>query len=185
MGDPSDAMESAMKRLLKPYVLAAAAPLLLAAEVAPDAPLGVTLAREAAAVVGAPLTPVSYAGVARRTTRRAVVATSAASSSQQQAAAQQQQQTAQQQQAVAQQQAATAQQQAAVAQQQAATAQQQAAAAPPPAPGRAPAVGTVVPSLPAGCVSAPISGVQYYDCGGVSYRPAFQGNNLVYVVQKP
>jgi hypothetical protein len=34
----------------------------------------VTLVREAHAVVGRPLTPVSYAGVARRTTRRAVYA---------------------------------------------------------------------------------------------------------------
>jgi hypothetical protein len=155
-----------MKRHLRSCALGAAAALLFAAEFSADAPLGLALAPEAAAIVGAPLTPVSYAGVARRTTRRAVVATSAASSSQQQATTQQQQQTAQQQQAVAQQQAAVAQQQAAAA-------------------GAAPAVGTVVAALPAGCVSAPISGVQYYDCAGVFYRPAFQGNNLVYVVQKP
>jgi hypothetical protein len=165
---------------MKWCALAAAAPLLFVGEVSPDAPLGLRLAREAAAIVGAPLTPVSGAGVARRTTRRVVVASSATAPSQQQATAQQQQQTAQQQQAVAQQQAATAQQQAAIAQQQAA-----AAAVPPPAPGGAPAVGTVVAALPAGCVSAPISGVQYYDCAGVFYKPAFQGNNLVYVVQKP
>jgi hypothetical protein len=68
----------------------------------------VVFLREAEAIVGAPLTPVSVAGVARRTTRR-VVATEAAASSQQQAA------TAQQQAAVAQQQQTTAQQQAAVA----------------------------------------------------------------------
>lgn len=36
-------------------------------------------ASDAFAVVGRPLTPVSYAGVARRTTRRAVYRTSAAS----------------------------------------------------------------------------------------------------------
>jgi hypothetical protein len=36
-----------------------------------------TVASDAMAVVGRPLTPVSYAGVARRTTRRAVVARSA------------------------------------------------------------------------------------------------------------
>jgi len=34
------------------------------------------LAKEAQAIVGRPLTPVSYAGVARRTTRRVIVATS-------------------------------------------------------------------------------------------------------------
>jgi hypothetical protein len=27
--------------------------------------------------------------------------------------------------------------------------------------------------------------VEYYNCDGVYYRPAFQGNNLVYVVQSP
>ena len=35
--------------------------------------------RQAQAIIGRPLTPMSYAGVARRTTRRAVYATSAAS----------------------------------------------------------------------------------------------------------
>jgi hypothetical protein len=38
-------------------------------------------------------------------------------------------------------------------------------------------------ALPAGCVSAPQGGVDYQNCGGVYYRAAFQGNNLVYVVQ--
>jgi hypothetical protein len=37
---------------------------------------GVSLVKEAHAVVGRPLTPVSYAGVARRTTRRMIYATS-------------------------------------------------------------------------------------------------------------
>jgi hypothetical protein len=37
--------------------------------------------------------------------------------------------------------------------------------------------------LPAGCVSSPKDGVQYFDCNGVRYRPGFQRNNLVYVVQ--
>ena len=62
----------AMKRHMKTCVLAAAAPLLLLAEFSSDAPLGLKLAREAAAIVGAPVTPVSVAGVARRTTRRTV-----------------------------------------------------------------------------------------------------------------
>jgi type II secretory pathway pseudopilin PulG len=83
--------------------------------------------------------------------------------------------------AVQQQQAATAQQQAATAQQQAATAQQQAAAASRP-PG-APAAGAVVTALPAGCKPETSNGVEYQNCGGVYYRAAFQGNNLVYVVQ--
>ena len=71
--------------------------------------------RSAHAIVGAPMTPVSVAGVARRTTYRVVAAetatVAAAGASQQQAVAQQQAATAKQQQATAQQQAATAQQQ--------------------------------------------------------------------------
>jgi len=146
-----------------------ALPLLYLAGIAPDAPAGWTLLQEAHAVVGAPLTPVSAAGVARRTTRRAVVATSTTQAAAADTAAVQQQQ------------AATAQQQAATAQQQAATAQQQAAVAARP-PG-APAAGAVVTALPAGCKPETSNGVEYQNCGGVYYRAAFQGNNLVYVVQ--
>ena len=123
----------------------------------------------AQAIVGAPATPVSVAGVARRTTRRVVAAESTAVAA-----------TTQQQAATAQQQQATAQQQAATAQQQAATAQQQAAAA---RPAGAPPVGAVVNALPAGCKPETRNGVEYQNCGGVLYRAAFQGNNLVYVVQ--
>ena len=50
-------------------------------------------------------------------------------------------------------------------------------------PPGAPAVGTVVNALPAGCKPETKSGVEYQNCGGVFYRSAFQGNNLVYVVQ--
>jgi len=160
-----------MKRMkiLKALAVATALPLLYLADVSPDAPR-LAMVREATAVVGAPLTPVSAAGVARRTTRRVVVAEGAAVQASAAATSQQQAATAQQQQATAQQQAATA-------QQQAATAQQQAAAA------GAPAVGAVVSTLPAGCVPQTSGGVEYQNCGGVLYRSAFQGNNLVYVVQ--
>lgn len=140
-----------------------------------DSPTGrPTLVPSAQALIGLPFTPLSFAGVARRTTRRvvAVGATSAAM-----AAGAEQSALAQQQAATAQQQAATAQQQQAVAQQQAAVAAQQSR------PPWAPAIGTVVQSLPGGCSSAPRGGIEYYDCGGVSYRSAFQGSNLVYVVQ--
>ena len=75
----------------------------------------------------------------------------------------------------------------------AAAASQPAAAPPPaPAPAAAPAadgkplpLGTVVSSLPAGCTSTPVGGVNYYYCGGNFYRATFQGNNLVYVTAKP
>jgi cell division septation protein DedD len=152
---------------LKALVITTAMPLLYLAGISPEAPMGLALLQDAHAVVGAPLTPASAAGVARRTTRRVVVAESAS--------------TQQQQAATAQQQSATAQQQSATAQQQSATAQQQAAAAARP-PG-APPVGTVVSALPAGCKPETKGGVEYQNCGGVYYRAAFQGNNLVYVVQ--
>jgi hypothetical protein len=156
-------------KILKALVVATVLPLLYLADGAPDAEAGLTLVREAHAVVGAPLTPVSVAGVARRTTARTVAAESAATS----ATSQQQAATAQQQQATAQQQAATAQQQAATAQQQAATAR----------PAGAPPAGAVVNALPAGCKPETKSGVEVQNCGGVYYRSAFQGNNMVYVVQ--
>ena len=147
-------------KILKAFVVAVALPLLYLADTGPDTAPGLTLIGEAHAVVGAPLTPVSVAGVARRTTVRAASASTAATS---------------------QQQAATAQQQQATAQQQAATAQQQQAAAARPA--GAPAAGTVVSTLPAGCKPETKSGVEYQNCGGVMYRSGFQGNNLVYVAQ--
>jgi len=160
----------------KALVVTIALPLLYLAGISPDAPTVMTLVPEAHAVVGAPLTPVSAAGVARRTTRRVVAAESTATQASAANSA-----AAQQQAATAQQQSATAQQQSATAQQQAATAQQQAAASSRP-PG-APAVGAVVTALPAGCKPETRSGVEYQNCGGVYYRAAFQGNNLVYVVQ--
>ena len=91
--------------------------------------------------------------------------------------------------AQAQQQTAAAQQQATAAKQEAAAAKQQAAAAPPAPPAAAAGqplpVGTVVSALPAGCVSTPVGGVEYYYCGGNFYRAVFQGNTLVYVTAQP
>jgi len=86
---------------------------------------------------------------------------------------------------------AAAQQQAAAAQKQAAAAQQhQAVPAAPPAPAAAAAgkplpLGTVVTTLPGGCTSTPVGGVEYYYCGGNFYRAVFQGNSLVYVTAQP
>jgi hypothetical protein len=115
--------------------------------------------REARAIVGAPLTPVSFAGVARRTCRRTVVATSYAAASEQQAAA--------------------AQQQAAAAQQQADTAQQQAAAA--TAAATLP-VGSTMPELPQGCETVSIDGTSYFHCGPNWVKTALSGGNIVYQV---
>ena len=148
-----------MKIVFKTMVFALSLMFLLSIDFTAQTSRKVTLVKEAQAIVGMPFTPVSAAGVARRTTRR-VVATEAA-----------------------------------VATTTAATATAAAAASAPkpaaPPPTAAPAVsavpiGTVVQALPAGCTSVAVGGVNYSDCGGVFYKAAFQGNNLVYVVvEKP
>lgn len=122
-----------------------------------DAPFKLSWIPEAQAIVGRPLTPVSYAGVARRTTRRtvAVASTSAVVATESAAAA-----------------SAT---------QTAAAAPAPAAA---PAAGALP-LGTVVSALPAGCTQTTSGGVEYYKCGADYYRTAFQGANLVYVTAQP
>lgn len=125
-------------------------------------------------------------GVRRRAWRRGmVVGYTAGAASEEAAMSSHQAATAQQQSATAQQQSATAQQQSATAQQQSAAAQQQAVAAPAPSGGGTLPLGTVVTSLPAGCVSTPYKDVEYYRCGDNYYRAMFQGNNLVYVTAKP
>ncbi len=132
-------------------------------------------------------------GVWRRHARRwavvgtaAVASTAAVAAAGATAAAASESAAAQQQAAAAQQQAAAAQHQAAAAQQQAARAQQQTAtASPPAAAGKELPLGTVVSMLPAGCVTTPVGGVEYYYCGGNFYRAVFQGNSLVYVTARP
>lgn len=81
-----------MKQIAINTAIATAIFALWSTDFSPQAPFLPTLANEAQAVVGAPWTPVSVAGVARRSTRRAVYATSA--SQQQQAQQQQAQQQA-------------------------------------------------------------------------------------------
>lgn len=176
-----------LTKMLKTLVLAAALPLTYLADFSPDARFGFTLLREALAIIGAPMTPMSVAGVARRTTVVAATAMTATAITAEKTAAASQQQAAmaQQQQAVAQQQAATAQQQAATAQQQAAAAQKPPAPAGAPVAAGMPAVGTIVTALPSGCAQEAKGGVEYQKCGNVYYRAAFQGNTLVYVVQQP
>lgn len=151
-----------MKFSAKNLILAASFFALLSAGPAPEAPLGVSLIRDAEALIGVPWSPLSVAGVARRTTRRAVIYGSSVAAS---SAA-----------------AASYEAQSAAAPQQAPTAQQQTHR-----PAGAPPIGTIVGSLPSGCASnaVAIDGVQYYDCKGVYYRAAFQGDNLVYMVTQP
>ena len=165
-----------MKTILKIAATTIALVLMLIADI-PLLP--VQLVPEAHAVLGV-----------RRRTAVVVGATVHAADSAQMAQSQQQAAAAQQQAAASQQQATAAKQEAAAAQQQAATAQKQAAAAVVPAPPAAAAgtllpMGTVVSALPAGCVSTPVGGVEYYYCGGNFYRAMFQGNTLVYVTAQP
>ncbi len=164
-----------MKTILKIAVVIATLGLMLMA----DAPLlPVQLVPDAHAILGV-----------RRRTAVIVGASVEAADSAKMAQAQQQTAAAQQQAAAAKQETAVAQQQTAAAQQQAAAAKQQAAAAPPAPPsaaaGTALPLGTVVSALPAGCVSTPVGGVEYYYCGGNFYRAMFQGNTLVYVTAQP
>jgi hypothetical protein len=133
-----------------------------------ETPSRIVFVREAEAIIGLPFTPLSFAGVARRTAfRRTAWAATAATAA-----------------------VATS---AAVA---GAAAAGAAAAAPPPPStvvvvnppaSAAPTVvgvpiGTVVHVLPGGCTSVVVGGVDYSDCGGSFYKAAFEGNNLVYVV---
>jgi len=143
---------------------------------------------QASAVIGRPLTPVSYAGVARRTARRTVYATNTMYvapttttvvvddnndyEEQQTAQAQQQAAYAQQQAALAQQQAADAEKRAAEAEQRAAQSQQQAALP----------VGATLPSLPDGCASIMVENQSYFSCDANWFRPAMQSGNIVYAV---
>jgi hypothetical protein len=47
------------------------------------------------------------------------------------------------------------------------------------------AVGTRVYTLPGGCTPVIKGGVTYYQCGGVYYRPYYEGSKVVYVVENP
>jgi hypothetical protein len=127
-----------------------------------ETPSRVVFVREAEAIIGMPFTPMSYAGVARRTTRRVVatqvaVATTVAVTS---AAAAPKPPPPPPSTTVV------------------------VVTLPPTAP--AVPVGTVVQVLPGSCTSIIVNNVSYSDCGGAFYKAAFQGNNLIYVVvQKP
>lgn len=152
-----------MKTLLKAVALAAVVLFSAGGDLSRETPPTFRFVPEAGAIVGLPFTPLSVAGVARRTAyRTAVIGTTAAAAS---AAA-----------------VAAARPPVVVVQQPA-----PAAAPPPAAPAGAgtPAVGTIVTTLPAGCVQTPVNNVEYQKCGQTYYRAAFQGPNLIYVVQQP
>jgi hypothetical protein len=166
-----------MKAYLMPIVLTASLVLISVADFLPDSPLRLGLVRNAEAIIGMPWTPLSFAGVARRSMYREaawnaaamnVAASNAAAANMAYANAAASQAAAAN--------AAAAQAAAANAAASAAAAQRAAAGLP---------IGTIVPNLPPGCTSTVISGVNYFNCAGVYYRAGFQGNNIVYIVSAP
>ena len=152
-----------MKTFLAPTVLTAALLFLSIVEL-PNSPLRLGFVGNAEAIIGMPWTPYSFAGVARRSMyAEAAYGAAAANMAYANAAAAQ----------------------AAAANAAAAQAAAANAAAAQRAPGAAVPIGTVVPSLPSGCNSIVIGGVNYFNCAGVYYRAGFQGNNVVYIVSAP
>jgi hypothetical protein len=165
-----------MKRFLMPIVLTASLVLMSVADFLPESPLRVGLVKNAEAIIGMPWTPLSFAGVARRTMYREAAYGAAASAAAANVAAAN----------YAYANAAAAQAAAAnAAAAQAAASQAAAAAAAAHAAASALPIGTIVPSLPPGCTSTVIGGVNYFNCAGVYYRAGFQGNNIVYIVSAP
>lgn len=130
--------------------------LMFSIDVPNEIPSNVTFLSEAEAFIGRPLTPLSFAGVARRTTRRVVGTTAVVTAG------------------------------AAAATQPTTVVIEQAPAQPAAQATTAVPIGTIVQALPSGCTSVPVQGVNYFNCAGVYYMPSFQGTNLVYVVvEKP
>ncbi|HEY7317480.1 MAG TPA: hypothetical protein VIE89_07890 [Candidatus Binatia bacterium] len=163
-----------MKRFWLSIVLT---PLFVSVAVFPPlSSLRLGLVKNAEAIIGLPWTPLSFAGVARRTMyREAAYGAAASAAAANIAAANYAAANAAAAQAAA---ANAAAAQAAAAQASASAAAAHAAAAGVP-------IGTIVPNLPPGCTSTVISGVNYFNCDGVYYRAGFQGNNIVYIVSQP
>jgi multidrug efflux pump subunit AcrA (membrane-fusion protein) len=164
-----------MKSLWMSISLAASLVLLIA-EFPSQPPLKLGFVGNAEAIIGLPWTPLSFAGVARRSMYRQAVAASAMNAAAAQAAAANMAaaNAAAAQAAAAN--AAAAQAAAANAAAAAAAAQRAAATLP---------IGSTVPYLPPNCSSTVINGTNYFNCGGVYYKPGFEGNHIVYIVSVP
>ena len=165
-----------MKTFLMTIVVTALLVFMSIADFLPDSPLRLGFVKNAEAIIGMPWTPLSFAGVARRSMYREAAWNAAAANAAVNAAAAN---TAYANAYAAQTAAANA------AAAQAAAANAAAAAAARPGSCLALPIGTVVPDLPPGCSSIVISGVNYFNCAGVYYRAGFQGNNIVYIVSAP
>jgi len=168
-----------MKTFLTPTVLTALLVFMSVADFQSESPLRLGLVGNAEAIIGMPRTPLSVAGVARRSMYReaAVVTTVAVTSAAAANAAAANMAAANAAAAHAAAANAAAAQAAAANAEAAAAAAQRAAAALP--------IGAMVPSLPPGCSSTVINGVNFFNCGGVFYRAGFQGNSVVYIVSVP
>lgn len=157
-----------MKNLTKVFFFTAIGLLFFAGDFDEATQFGFTVLQDAEARIGNPLTPVSVAGVRRRTRRRtyrrAAVTTAAVVAP-----------------------AAVVYGSTAVP-----SSTTYVEAAPAPATvvvEQAPvtfAIGTIISSLPTGCVSIVANGASYFSCNGTYLKPAFQGDKIVYmVVEQP
>ena len=166
-----------MKAFLMPIVMTASLLCIPTANFQTESPLRLGFVSDAEGIIGMPWTPLSVAGVARRSMYREAVwhATAVNAAAANAAAANMAYANAAAAQAAAAN-AAAAQAAAANAAAAAAAAQRAAAALP---------IGTTVPYLPPNCNSSVINGVNYFNCGGVFYRAGFQGNSVVYIVSTP
>lgn len=166
-----------MKTFLKSTILTAAFVVISFADCPPNSPVRLGFVGNAQAIIGMPWTPLSFAGVARRSMYRAAVYNAAAvnAASYNAAAANYAYANAAQAQAAAAN-AAAAQAAASSAAAAAAAAQKAAAALP---------IGSTVPYLPPNCSSTVISGANYFNCNGVYYKPGFEGNHIIYIVSQP
>ena len=166
-----------MKKTITSMLIIAGILCLPVASWQPNAALKLTFVRDAQAIIGLPWTPLSFAGVARRTMYREAAVNAAAvnAAAANAAAANMAAANAAAAQAAAAN-AAAAQAAAANAAAAAANAQRAAAALP---------VGSTVPYLPPNCNSTMINGMDYFNCGGVFYRAGFQSNHVVYIVSQP
>jgi hypothetical protein len=166
-----------MKKLLISILLTACVFCLPIANFQPDARLRLEFVGNAEAIIGMPWTPLSFAGVARRSMYREAAWNAAAinAAAANAAAANMAYANAAAAQAAA---ANAAAAQAAAANAAAAAANAQKAAAGLP-------IGSTVPYLPPNCTSTLIKGLDYFSCGGVFYRAGFQGNQVVYIVSTP
>jgi hypothetical protein len=165
-----------MKRLWLSLPLAAVL-LMLLVEFSAQSPIRIGFVGDAQAIIGMPWTPLSFAGVARRSMYRAAVYNAAVTNVAVANAAAANYAYAN----AAQAQASAA--NAAAAQAAAASAAASAAAAQNAATGLP--IGSTVPYLPPNCSSTLINGANYFNCNGVFYKPGFQGNNVVYIVSQP